>query len=75
MKTYYIQISDCQNNTIAVVAVEAENKQEAQNKALRAIHVNDDISTITKSDVEEMLDNGEIEYVIDEDGCEVDIDD
>ena len=45
---YYVQIEDCQNNIEAVVAVEAENKQEAKYKALRALHSEDNIYIVSK---------------------------
>lgn len=71
---YYVQIEDCQNNIEAVVAVEAENKQEAKYKALRALHSEDNIYIVSKEDaISAVEDSGVIP--IDEDGCEIDLED
>lgn len=69
MKTYYIQIDDCQNNPQAIVKVKAANEEEAQAKALEALHIDDSIYTIDKDDAKRMADDGFI--IIDEDGEEV----
>ena len=74
MKTYYIEI-ERQGWTLAVVKVEAETYEQAELKALKALHANDDISETSQERVIEALDNGEIEYVLDEDGCEIDPED
>ena len=73
MKTYYIEI-ERQGNVLWVVRVEANSYQEAELKALKAIHMNDDIYAADEDSVKSMLENGEIDYIIDEDGCEIDID-
>lgn len=73
MKTFYIQIDDCQNNTQAIVKVEATDLKEAQAKALRAIHISDDIFAIDKEEALDMVKEGYT--LIDEEGCETDIDD
>ena len=71
---YYVQIEDCQNNIEAVVAVEAENKQEAKYKALRALHSEDNIYIVSKEDaISAVEDSGVIP--IDEDGDEIDLED
>lgn len=74
MKTYYIEI-ERQGYTLAVIKVEAETYQEAELKALKALHANDDISEISEESALERLQSGDIDYMIDEDGCEVDLDD
>jgi len=73
MKTYYIQIDDCQNNTQAVVKVTAGSAQEARVNALLALHQNDSISVVTKANAKELQEDGYL--VIDEDGEEVDLED
>jgi hypothetical protein len=71
---YYVQIEDCQNNIEAVVAVEAENKQEAKYKALRALHSEDNLYIVSKEDaISAVEDSGVIP--IDEDGEEIDLED
>ena len=69
MKTYFIGIEDCQNNTQAVVKVTAGSAQEARVNALLALHQNDAISVISEDDAEELQEQGYL--VIDEDGEEV----
>lgn len=71
-KTYYIQI-ERQGNTLAVVKVEASSKEEAELKALKAYHATDDISEISKDDAHNILDSGEIDYILDEDGDETEL--
>lgn len=71
MKTYFIGIEDCQNNTQAVVKVIAGSAQEARVNALLALHQNDSISVITEDDAKELQEEGYL--VIDEDGEEVDL--
>lgn len=71
---YYVQIEDCQNNIEAVVAVEAENRQEAKYKALRALHSEDNIYITTKEEaIAAVEDSGVIP--INEDGEEIDLED
>ncbi len=74
MRTYYIEI-ERQGWTLAVIKVEANSYEEAELKALKALHANDDISETSRERVIEALDNGTIEYVLDEDGCEIDPED
>lgn len=74
MKTYYIEI-ERQGYTLAVIKVEAESYQEAKLKALEAWHANDDISEISEESALDRLQSGDIDYMIDEDGCEIDLDD
>lgn len=73
-KIYYIEI-ERQGNPMCVVKVEAISRVEAEAKALRAIHQTDDIYDISRKAVQDMLDEGHIDYVIDEDGCETDVED
>ena len=74
MRTYYIEI-ERQGWTLAVVKVEAETYEEAELKALKALHDTDDISEIDEEAVKERVKSGDIDYVIDEDGCEIDLED
>ena len=71
---YFVQIEDCQNNIVAVVVVEAENTMEAKYKALRALHINDNLYIIDKDEAKEVVENNGI-IAIDEDGDEIDLDD
>lgn len=71
---YYIQIEDCQNNIEAVIAVEAENEQEAKYKALRALHSEDNIYIVSKEDAMNTVEDSGI-IPIDEDGEEIDLED
>ena len=70
-KTYYIQI-ERQGWTLAVIKVKAKSYQEAECKALKAWHATDDISEISKESAEQELENGSIDYIIDENGDEID---
>ena len=72
-QTYYIEI-ERQGSPMWVVKVEATSKEEAEAKALRAIHETDDIYDVSREAVQDMLDEGSIDYIIDEDGYEIDID-
>lgn len=74
MRTYYITI-ERQGNVMWIVKVEAESYAEAERKALIALHIDDDIYDADEDSVKEMLENGDIDYIIDEDGCEIDLDD
>lgn len=71
---YYVQIEDCQNNLQAVVAVEAENEQEAEDKALRALHSEDNIYIVSKEDAMSTIEESGI-IPIDADGEEIDLED
>jgi len=72
-KTYYIQI-ERQGWTLAVVKVKAKTYEEAEHKALKALHMNDDISEASEESVKASIDSGDIDYVIDENGNEIDTD-
>lgn len=74
IKPYYIQIEE-QGNLLAVVRVEASSRTEAEQKALRAYHGTEELSEVSPSEARDMLDLGEIDYAIDEDGCELDEED
>ena len=74
MRTYYIEI-ERQGWTLAIVKVEAETYEEAEYKALKALHMNDDISEASEESVKARLDSGDIDYVIDENGNEIDTED
>ena len=72
MKTYYIEI-ERQGWPLAVVKVTAENYEEAEHKALKALHVTDEISELPEENVFERIQSGDIDYVIDENGDEIDV--
>ena len=74
MRTYYIEI-ERQGWTLCVIKVEANTYEEAELKALKAWHANDDISEISEEAAHDRLESGDIDYMIDEDGCEIDLDD
>ena len=70
MKPYYISI-ERQGSVMWVVKVNANSREEAEAKALKAIHSNDDILELTKEQVKETL-NPEIGlFLMDENGDEV----
>lgn len=71
---YYIQIEDCQDNLQAVIAVEADNEQEAKYKALCVLHSEDNIYTVSKEDAMSTIEESGI-ITIDEDGEEIDLED
>ncbi len=71
MKTFYVQIEDCQNNPIAVVKVKAKDLTEAKYKALCAIHAEDNIYIVDEDDVIAAQEDGMI--LIDENGEETEI--
>lgn len=66
MKTYYMEIDDCQGNVLAVVKVEANDYAEAKKKAILALHRDDVVFDISAKDAKGYT-------VIDEDGCEVEV--
>ena len=71
MRTYYIEIEE-QNYTIALIKVDADSYEEAELKALKALHATNSISEVSKEDVKARLDSGDVAYMLDEDGCEID---
>lgn len=71
MRTYYITV-ERQGWTLAVVKVRAESYEEAQRKALLALHANDDISEISEEQARETVESDDNLYMIDEDGTEID---
>lgn len=71
MRTYYITVKR-QGYTLAVVKVEAESYDEAERKALLALHVNDDIEELTKEQARAVVESEEGLFMIDEDGTEID---
>ena len=73
-KIYYIEI-ERQGNTLGVIKVNAANDQEATLKALLALHSCDTISTITKEVACSRIEEGYINYIIDEDGGELSVED
>lgn len=73
-KPYYIMIEE-QGNLLGVVRVEASSTTEAEQKALRAYHGTEELTEISPSEARDMLDEGYLNYAIDEDGCEIDEDD
>lgn len=74
MRTYYIEV-ERQGWALAVVKVEAETYEEAELKALKALHATDDLSEIDENSVKERVANGDIDYVIDENGDEIELED
>ena len=74
MKSYYIEI-ERQGWTLAIVKVKANTYEEAELKALKALHGTDDISEISKEQATASLENGDIDYLLDEDGSEIDPED
>ena len=74
MKTYYIEI-ERQGWTAAIVMVRANTYEEAELKALKALHGTDEISETSKERAIEALNNGDIECILDENGCEIDPED
>lgn len=74
MRTYYIEF-ERQGYTLAIVKVEAESFEEAKLKAFEAWHANDDIGEISAEQATAALESGEIDYIIDEDGFEIDPED
>lgn len=74
MRTYYITI-ERQGYTLAVVRVKAESYEEAERKALLALHANDDISELTEEQARATIESDENGlYMIDENGEEIDFD-
>lgn len=72
MKTYFIQIDDCQNNTQAIVKVKASSENAAKTRALKALHICDSIYVVAKNEAIEIAeDNGMC--IIDEEGEEIDL--
>ncbi len=74
MKTYYIEI-ERQGYSLAVIKVDADSYEQAELKALKALHANDDISEISEESALERIQSGDIDYMLDEDGDEIDLDD
>ena len=74
MKTYYIEIEEQCSMVLALIKVEAENEEEAKLKALKALHATQDIYSITEEEAQNLIDSGEIDYMLDEDGCEIGVD-
>ena len=74
MKTYYIEIEGQCSTVLALIKVKAENEDEAKLKALKALHATEDIYSVTQEEAQDLIDSGEIDYMLDEDGCEIDID-
>lgn len=70
MKTYYVTIEDCQNNPMALVKVKASSEEAAKVKALKALHVDDQLSTLNKEEALEYAEETGM-FIIDEDGFEV----
>ena len=70
-KTRYISI-ERQGNVMWLIKTEASSYEEAEAKALKAIHANDDISEVTKEQAKEAADPEIGLYIIDENGDEVD---
>ena len=71
-KTYYIEV-ERQGWALAIVKVRAKTYEEAELKALKALHANDDLSEIDEDSIKERVKSGDIDYVIDENGNEIDV--
>ena len=74
MQTYYIEIEGQCSMVLAVIKVQAENEDEAKLKALKALHATEDIYSISEQEAKQLVDDGEVDYMLDEDGSEIDID-
>ena len=74
METYYIEIEGQCSMVLAVIKVQAENEDEAKLKALKALHATEDIYSISEQEAKQLVDDGEVDYMLDEDGSEIDID-
>ena len=74
METYYIEIEGQCSMVLAVIKVQAENEDEAKLKALKALHATEDIYSISEEEAKQLVDDGEVDYMLDEDGSEIDID-
>lgn len=74
MRTFFIQIDDCQNNTEAIVKVEATNVEEARVKALKALHIAESLYSIDKEEAVALAEELGLP-IIGEDGCETDVND
>ena len=72
--TYYIEIEGQCSTVLALIKVKAENEDEAKLKALKALHATEDIYSVTQEEAQDLIDSGEVDYMLDEDGCEIDID-
>ena len=68
--TYYISF-ERQGSVMWVVKVNASSYEEAEAKALKAIHANDDISELTEEQAKETIDPEVGLFIIDENGNEV----
>ena len=74
MKDYYVMIEDSQGYVQRIYKINASSEEEAENKAIRALHQNDCIYCVDKQDaLNEINDNGG--YILDEDNCETDLED
>lgn len=74
MKTYYIEF-ERQGWSLAVIKVQAESYEQAKLKAFEALHATDEISEISEEAAEERVASGELNYILDENGDEIDIED
>ena len=73
MKTYYIEF-ERQGWSLAIIKVQAESYEQAKLKAFEALHANDEISEISEEAAEEKVASGELSYILDENGDEIDVD-
>lgn len=72
-RPYYIQI-ERQGNLLGIIKVEAFTYEEAEYKALKALHGCDDISETTEENARASVESGELDIILDENGDEVDLD-
>lgn len=70
---YFIRI-ERQGNTMWIVKVhDAHSYEEAESKALKAIHIDDDIDEISREEAESEIEDGQV-ILIDETGTEISLD-
>lgn len=74
MQTYYIKI-ERQGWTLAIVRVQATSYEEARVKALEILHQNDDIFETTQQTAVNELQDGSLDYIIDEKEGELELGD
>ncbi len=70
MKTYYVTI-DCQGQTEIVIKVQARSEDDAKYKAMLAYLSDRDVDVVSKETAQACEEDGIT--VIDEDGCEINL--
>ena len=74
MQTYYIKI-ERQGWTLAIIRVQATSYEEARVKALEILHQNDDVFETTHRKAVNELQDGNLDYIIDEKEGELELGD